>query len=191
MARGLNSRGGTNFTKIAQTALLAFGVMAAASSAQASDPVGIYALVDKVVLEPNEKTPERAQVWGTFCFAEGRGDGYGQPKRGYLYYKVNPENDDVSRKEWADLKMVAGTPQIVAFGNRHKDKGELRKADDKPKAADVYPLGFGLQKIRENHWNAAPVKALKAFANKNARNDRKQKNEQEVTESTQKNRKRG
>jgi hypothetical protein len=138
------------------------------ASAHASDPVGIYALVDKVVLEPNEQKPERVQIWGAFCFAEGRGDAYGHPKRGYLYYKLNAENENVSRKEWADLKMVAGTQQIVAFGNRHKDKGEIRKSDDKPKAADAYPLGFGLQKVRENHWNAAPVKALRALASKSA-----------------------
>ena len=64
--------------------------------------------------------------------------------------------------------MVAGTQQIVAFANRHKDKGEIRKSEDKPANPNAYPLGFGLQKIRENHWNAAPVKALKALSSKNA-----------------------
>ena len=168
-ARGQHGRGENNhFTKTIRRLLLPLALLALTSSAQASDPVGIYALVDKVVLEPNEQKPERVQIWGAFCFAEGRGDGYSEPKRGYLYYKLNPENDNVSRKEWADLKMVAGTQQIVAFANRHKDKGDIRKGDDQPKAADVYPLGFGLQKVRENHWNAAPVKALRALANKSA-----------------------
>ena len=152
-----------------QILMVILGLLAMASSSRASDPVGIYALVDKVVYEPSEKAPERVQIWGAFCLAEGRADGYSQPKRGYLYYKLNSENADISKKEWADLKMIAGTQQIVAFGNRHKDKGEIRKDDDKPKAADVYPLGFGLQKVRENHWNATPVKALRALANKNAR----------------------
>jgi len=169
-ARGQQGRGETNnhFTKITQLLFLAFGLIAATMSAQASDPVGIYALVDKVVYEPNDKAPERVQIWGAFCLAEGRGDGYAAPKRGYLYYKLNSENADTSKKEWADLKMVAGTQQIVAFANRHKDKGEIRKSDDKPTTPDAYPLGFGLQKIRENHWNSAPVKALKAFGSKYA-----------------------
>lgn len=145
--------------------LLVFSVLwiAAAGSVQASDPIGVYAVVDKVVLEPNDKNPERIQVWGAFCFAEGRGDDYGAAKRGYLYYKIDPAKPDVARKEWNDLKDLAGTKQVVAFGSRRTEKGRLRKADDKPEAPDTYPLGFGLQKIRENHWNAQPVKALRAL----------------------------
>jgi hypothetical protein len=164
--RGLN---GCRANRITRAVLFAVAMIAVAGSVRASDPVGIYALIDKVVLEPSDKAPERVQVWGAFCLAEGRGDGYTEPKRGYLYYKLNSEDADVSRKEWADLKMVAGTSQIVAFGNRHKDKGTIRKADDKPGNPDGYPLGFGLQKIRENHWNAGPIKALRALASKSAR----------------------
>jgi len=171
-ARALIGRGGINtaVTRFAQLAVVAFTVIALAGSARASDPVGIYALVDKVVLEPNDKAPERAQIWGAFSLAEGRGDGYSQPKRGYLYYKLNADKPEVSKKEWADLKSVAGTDEVVAFGGRYTEKGEIRKADDKPKNPDAYPLGFGLQKIRENHWNAGPVKALRQLARKNAGN---------------------
>lgn len=137
--------------------------IASATSVQASDPIGVYAVVDKVVLEPDDKNPERIQVWGAFCFAEGRGDNYGPAKRGYLYYKVDPAKPEVSRKEWNDLKELAGTKQVVAFGSRRTEKGRVRKPDDKAEAPDTYPLGFGLQKIRENHWNAQPVKALRAL----------------------------
>src|ERR1044072_3600220 len=52
--------------------------------ALASDPVGIYALVDKVVFEPNETSPERIQIWGAFAIAEGNGDTYRNAERGYL-----------------------------------------------------------------------------------------------------------
>ena len=137
--------------------------IAPATSVDASDPIGVYAVVDKVVLEPNDKKPERIQIWGAFCFAEGRGDNYGAAKRGYLYYKLDPAKPDVSQKEWNDLKDLAGTKQVVAFGSRRVEKGRLRNADDKPDAPDTYPIGFGLQKIRENHWNAQPVKALRAL----------------------------
>jgi hypothetical protein len=44
------------------------------TTALASDPVGVYAYVDKVVLEPSEGKPERIQIWGGFALAEGRGD---------------------------------------------------------------------------------------------------------------------
>ena len=32
----------------------------------ASDFTGVYAWIDKVVLEPNSDSPERIQVWGVF-----------------------------------------------------------------------------------------------------------------------------
>src|SRR6059036_1850645 len=56
--------------------------------ALASDPVGVYAVVDKVVLEPSEANPERIQVWGAFAIAEGYGYTYKKAERGYLYYKL-------------------------------------------------------------------------------------------------------
>src|SRR3989442_13271308 len=40
-----------------------------AGVACASDPVGIYALVDKVVMERNEQARENIQIWGDFSFA--------------------------------------------------------------------------------------------------------------------------
>src|ERR1041385_2107567 len=58
--------------------------------ALASDPVGIYALVDKAVFEPNQTNPERIQIWGAFAIAEGYGYTYKNAERGYLYYKVTP-----------------------------------------------------------------------------------------------------
>src|SRR6185295_1378079 len=118
------------------TLLLAlFGV--GAGQARASDPVGIYALVDKVVFEPNETNPERIQVWGAFAIAEGYGYTYKSAERGYLYYKVNSEKSTACRNEWSDLKSVAGTGQIVAFGSRYGEKGTLRKKDSKAENPDL------------------------------------------------------
>ena len=168
-ARAIEGCGERNIRRIALGLVLLMAISIGAGAARASDPMGIYALVDKVVLEPNEDKPERIQIWGTFCFAEGRGETYAQPKRGYLYYKLNPDKPDVSRKEWSDLKSVAGTSQVIAFASRHKEKGDIRQAADKAKGADVYPLGLGLQKIREDHYNSGPVKALRTYASKNAR----------------------
>src|SRR2546425_11310795 len=71
------------------TALVAL-LGAGAARALASDPVGIYALVEKVVLEPNQANPERIQLWGAFAIAEGYGYTYKNAERGYLYYKLNP-----------------------------------------------------------------------------------------------------
>ena len=140
--------------------LCAFAVIFVASAWQvaASDPVGIYAFVDKVVLEPSDGSPERIQVWGGFALAEGRGYEYAAGQRGYMYFTVKPGEEEICRKEWNDLKSLAGTGQIVAFGMRHKPNGTIRKADAKPEKPDVYPTGFGLTKIKQKDY--APIKNL-------------------------------
>jgi|SRR5437667_1480488 len=127
--------------------------------ALASDPVGIYALVDKVVFEPNETNPERIQVWGAFAIAEGYGYTYKNAERGYLYYKANSEKPAACRNEWTDLKTVAGTGQIVAFGSRYTEKGKLRKKETKPENPDVYPVAMGLTKVKDRD-DYEPLKQL-------------------------------
>ena len=62
------------------------------SKSFASDPIGIYALIDRVVLEPSDAQPERIQIWGAFSFAMRQfGDQYSPPVRGYLYYQLRPK----------------------------------------------------------------------------------------------------
>jgi len=56
-----------NHLKLVTLLLLLSGF--SASRALASDPVGVYAIVDKVVFEPNETNPERIQVWGAFALS--------------------------------------------------------------------------------------------------------------------------
>ena len=135
----------------------------------ASDPVGIYALVDKVVFEPGETNPERIQVWGAFAIAEGNGYNYKNAERGYLYYKVNSEKPTASRNEWSDLKTVAGTGQIVAFGSRYGEKGKLRKKESKPENPDLYPVAMGLTKVKEKN-DYEPLKQLAKLRDASPRN---------------------
>lgn len=128
----------------------------------ASDPVGIYALVERVVLEPNDTAPERIQIWGAFSLATGRGEAYASPVRGYMYYVLDRNQPDASRREFADLKRIAGTPQCVGFGGRYIATGRIRKPEEKPASPDVYPIGFGMQKMRVDTSNPA-VKELLAL----------------------------
>ncbi len=112
-----------------------------------SDPMGVYAVIDKVVLEPKEGKPERIQVWGSFCLAKGRsGNEYELPARGYLYYAIDPQKLDDCRTEWSDLQSVAGKNEGIAFGTRYAPVGRLRPANEAPKGPDGYKLGWGVQK---------------------------------------------
>jgi hypothetical protein len=111
---------------------------------RASDMVGVYGVVEKVVMEPNEKTPERIQIWGAFSVAEGRGSTYGPAQRGYLYYSCPTGQESTCRKEWSDLKSVAGKSTAAGFGMRYKPTGRIRKADEKVATPDPYPIEMGV-----------------------------------------------
>jgi len=147
---------------LAGAVMLGFG----SSPAMASDPVGVYAFVDKVVLEPSDGQPERIQVWGGFALAEGRGDTYAPAKRGYMYFTIKPGQEEVTRKEWNDLKSLAGGEQFVAFGVRWNSKGTIRDASAKPEKPDVYPIGMGVTKIKKHDY--APIKDLAELKKKSA-----------------------
>jgi hypothetical protein len=137
--------------------LLAVG----AQPARASDPVGCYAFVDKVVLEPNDTSPDRIQVWGGFALAKDGGDNYAPAKRGYMYFKLKMDKETLCRNEWADLKSVAGTGKIVALGVRYGNNGTVRPPEAKAENPDVYPLGFGMRKISMKDYK--PINELNAL----------------------------
>src|SRR3954465_12340094 len=102
-------------------------LLLAASATQASGVVGIYAVVSKVVLEPNDRAPERIQIWGAFTLVDGGVGGKTlTPHRGYMYFSLpgtgnfgtdNRGQREAALKEWADFRAIAGTGQAVAFGS--------------------------------------------------------------------------
>jgi hypothetical protein len=128
----------------------------------ASDWIAIYARIDKVIFEPN--APERIQIWGAFSLASTKDrSNYESPQRGYLYYSLTPGKEDACRKEWADLKAIAGTGQIIGFGSRSSPFGRVRKATDKVADADVYPVAFGLTKMSDRGSDYPPIRELKSL----------------------------
>jgi hypothetical protein len=114
---------------------------------RASDMVGIYGIVEKVVLEPSDAAPERVQVWGAFALAEGRGSTYQAPQRGYLYYTCPSGQESICRNEWADLKSLAGKKTGVGFGQRYKPTGRVRGPQEKAASPDTYPIEMGIVKV--------------------------------------------
>lgn len=122
----------------------------------ASDFTGVYAKIDRVVIEN-----ETAQIWGVFVAAKpnDRSD-YLLPVRGYLYFKPGP-NPEMTRNEWNDLKQVAGKEEVVAFGTR-PFTARIRKSGEKPENPDSYTVNTGVTRVR-GKTDYAPVRALLEF----------------------------
>ena len=138
---------------------LALVIAATAIVVQASDRIGVYAVVDKVVFEPNEQNPDRIQVWGWFAVATRKDrDNYEPIQRGYLYFKV-ADSRQMTRAEWNDLRSVAGTKRIVGFSSRFGQNLRVRAGDDKPTVPDAYVTGVGVNVVRAE-TDYAPIKAL-------------------------------
>ena len=129
----------------------------ATTPASASDPIGVYAIIDKVVLEPaGDGAPERVQLWGAFSVAKGHGRHHGEnyqpPVRGYLYFQIPADVEKVEkcRNEWRDLVKLAGTGECVGFGSRyHKGPVRVRSEGETPEKPTAYALGWGgIRKLR-------------------------------------------
>jgi len=129
-----------------------------------SDRTGIYARIDKVVLEPGTGSPERIQIWGAFALArtEDRNT-YDSPQRGYLYFSCKSGKEEVCQKEWADLKAIAGTGNVIGFGGRTQPRPRIRKADEKAANPDEYPINFGLVKMENRDSDYPPIRELRAL----------------------------
>jgi hypothetical protein len=148
------------------------GAIAAASTMgtarlTASDPIGLYAVIDKIVVEPAQGPAQRIQVWGAFALADTRNqDDYAAPQKGYLYFSCAPQQEATCRNEWADLQAVAGKGLGVGFGGRHIATGRVRDAADKPASPDVYPIRMGVVKMEREYQRPIVTKLKAALAQK-------------------------
>jgi hypothetical protein len=166
----------------------------------ASGPIGFYGIVEKVVFEPSADAPERIQLFGAFMYVEGAGQGLAvsSAKRGYLYFRSRSDipgftseaQVEVTKREWADLKAVAGTGQAIAFGRwgyiggfgvlqpdtvagppsflyENKPSGgaradlRVRPASEAPSQPATYQTDAGIVKLSDTGSHAAIVKALR------------------------------
>jgi hypothetical protein len=156
----MDQEGAMKAARLIGTVLLAS--LVCVTLAYASDPTAVYARVDKVVLEPNADSPQAIQVWGVFAMAKpGDRNDYLAPARGYLYFTL-AGGSQAARAEWADLKQVAGTGQIVSFGSRYQFKARLRPSDERPSSPDPYSVNFGVTKVR-GRTDYAPIRELTEF----------------------------
>jgi hypothetical protein len=135
--------------RLTAASFLASMVLAAVPNS-VSDPVGIYAIIDRIELRPDATNPTTAVIWGVFATADGRGDTYATAERGYLYYALNPTNERATRAEWSDFQRVAGSGEMIGFGQRYRPTGRVRRASEVPADPDVHPLGFGIARSTNN-----------------------------------------
>jgi hypothetical protein len=155
-------------------------VMVTAIPLCASDPVGVYALIDKVVFEPNEANPTAVQIWGVFSLAVPRssdgaqskptgsfgtvnnGDVYAAVQKGYLYLTCIKGKETTCRNEWADLKSLEGKHEIAGFGSRYGSRVRVRTATDRPATPDEYASNVGVVKLGSYASDPALAAALEA-----------------------------
>jgi hypothetical protein len=145
--------------------LAVVGVIAALATEvlRASDPIGVYAIVDKVVVEPSSGPPQRIQIWGAFALAQpDHPDDYGAAQRGYLYFTCPQGQAEVCRSEWSDVQSVAGKATGIGFGARRLNNGRVRKADEKPASPDEYPIRMGVVRVTGRGGQNEVVARLKA-----------------------------
>ena len=143
--------------------LIVLSAVAMTVTLRASDMVGVYGVIEKVVREPADGAPQRIQVWGAFALSDQKsGSTYGPAQRGYLYYTCMAGQETDCRKEWADLESMAGKDTGVGFGARYKVTGRIRKADEKPTSPDVYPVERGVLRLSAGHQSLPVIDRIKA-----------------------------
>jgi len=115
--------------------------------------VGIYAVIDQVTFEPDGASPNLVRISGVFVVPIPMSSGdYRTPQRGYLYFRIRPGMEQASRKDWNQLKSIAGTGQVVGFaqywvpnpgdpsGNPHHSLEVTVYADHDAASPDAYPV---------------------------------------------------
>jgi hypothetical protein len=183
--------------RIRAAMLVMAGLFVTTLNVRASGPASTYAVLERVTFEPNETAPERIQIWGAFSFVQGTARApflTSEPQRGSMYFRLPMSATDAQkqtiRKEWADLKSVAGTGQAIAFGNwfytgdfaqaqsngrilgqnvaGYDGSADVRvRKDSEPKGEPtVYTTGAGLVKLPATGSHATVVAQMKALLKK-------------------------
>ncbi len=140
------------------------------ATVKASDPVGVYAMVERVVMEPSESAPKTVQIWGVFTPSVEPPrptykpeQAYGDVQKGYMYFTCAADKGAMCAAEWSDLKSVAGKSEIVGFSTRWaRSKARVRTATETPSAPDMYEMNVGVVKIGKYGDYPTLVAALKA-----------------------------
>lgn len=149
--------------------LAAVAALLMVASVKASDPVGVYAMVERVVFAPSEAAPKSVQVWGVFTPSiepprptYKPEQAYGDVQKGYMYFTCAADKMATCLAEWSDLKSMAGKTEVVGFSTRWaRSKARVRLANETPSAPDMYESNVGVVKIGRYGDYPTLVAALK------------------------------
>lgn len=146
--------------------LAALTTLTLASTARASHPAGVWALVDEatVIIEPGMADPTMIRIDGLFMVSNQKPNfeqypGYGEPQYGYMYYNCSEKEIATCLMEWKELQAIAGSDDNCrGWGdNSLPDNGSVRDLAP-PVDPDLYPLSMGIL------TGFTPCDALKAWA---------------------------
>jgi hypothetical protein len=115
--------------------------------------IGIYAVIDQVTFEPDGASPNFIRISGVFVVPVPMSGGmYRSPQRGFLYFRIPSGMEQTARKDWNELRSIAGTGQVVGFaqywvpnpgdpnGNPHRSLEITVRTDKDAASPDIYPL---------------------------------------------------
>lgn len=154
----------------ARALIVALAVLSHTTFVLASWPLAFYGMIENVVFEPDEAGARRVQVWGAFTYTQPAETALNvavspRVERGYLYFALpdgaSPGDVRLVRREWADLKAVAGRDQAVGFGawDRAGTFNQSRSAGDAvfvPKPVNGQPSSLRVRPATEIPSNPAP-----------------------------------
>jgi hypothetical protein len=147
--------------------LAALTTLTLASTARASHPAGVWALVDEatVIIEPGMDDPTMIRIDGLFMVSNQKPNfeqypGYGEPQYGYMYYNCSEKEIATCLMEWKELQAIAGSDDNCrGWGdNSLPDNGSVYAGPQLPLVPDLYPLSMGIL------TGFTPCDALKAWA---------------------------
>jgi len=140
---------------------IVFVLGASVHLAQASGPIAVYALIDKVALEPNASQPQTIRIDGVFSVSVNTGGSYSPPQRGYVYLSSAGQRAEDVQREWKELQAAAGTHQVVGFGSGWAGSVRIRRPEEKENAPDNYSVNVGVVRLNADHPRARPLLEFK------------------------------
>jgi hypothetical protein len=128
-----------------------------------SEPIGVFAILDKVVMKPNAEQPTEVELQGAFAVAEGsRGDYYRAPRRGSLRFSAGKKPEEAVA-QWRELQKHAGSGVCVALSTRyeqHAAQSPLRVTPPGEPTAPPVPFGPGMGVTVMQNVHYGPVREL-------------------------------